>query len=670
MTQEDNLNFPPGLEGSPFCLYTHMKPILHFPTILFAFLLFFSKQSLAQADEQKSDWKGFEKVAFSFQHTNAWFVKPRQAIPGNPWVWRAHFPTWHTGMDSILLSRGFHIAYVNTNDLFAHPKAMQVWDAFYDYLVKEKQFAPKVALEGVSRGGLYVYGWAKRNPDKVSCIYAEAPVCNPESWPGGKGKGPGSPKDWASWLELNKLTEETAKYFDDIPLNDLAGLASFKVPVMHVIGLKDKLVPPEENSDLLIAAYTKLGGPASVYPMTRGEQVLDGHHFPIEQPELLADFIYNYSVPVKKTLTRSPYIELNRGLGNAYEKFKSTKKGTVAFLGGSITHNPGWRDKTAKYLQEHFPETEFTFIAAGIPSLGSTPHAFRFQRDVLEKGTPDLLFLEAAVNDQVNGFSEKAQVKGLEGIIRQLYYKNPKADVVLMAFADPAKNADYEAGKEPVEVAVHQRIAQHYGAAYINLAREVYDRIRAGEFSWEYDFKDLHPSPYGQEVYFQTIKELLKITPDRTAGNSKLPALMDKFSYEKAGYHPVSEAKKLNQFNIAPNWKPSDQIPARPGFVDVPMLVGENENASFEFEFKGRAVGIAIISGPDAGNITYSIDGKEQKTLDLFTSWSTQLHLPWYLMLADELSTGKHVLRVNIARQKNEKSIGKACRIVYFLVNN
>lgn len=659
------------LEIRHSCLCTIMKQIKYSSCAFFILILLsFSGNLLAQADEQTSVWKGFDKVEFSFQNTKAWYVKPKQALPGNPWVWRAHFPTWHTDMDSVLLTRGFHIAYVNTNDLFAHPKAMQVWDAFYDYLVKEKQFAPKVALEGVSRGGLYVYGWAKRNPDKVSCIYAEAPVCDPKSWPGGKGKGQGSPKDWASWLELNKQTEETAKTFDDIPLNDLAGLASFKVPILHVIGLNDKIVPPAENSDILIANYIKLGGPATVIPMTRGEQALEGHHFTIEHPEMLANFIFDNSVPVLKPLSHTPYIEVNRGLANAYEKFRTTKKGTVAFLGGSITHNPGWRNKTAKYLQEHFPETEFIFIAAGIPSLGSTPHAFRFQRDVLEKGTPDLLFLEAAVNDRGNGFSEKAQLKGLEGIIRQMYAKNPKANVVLMAFAEPAKNADYDAGKEPLEVSVHQRIAKYYGAAYINLAREVYDRIKAGEFSWKYDFKDLHPSPYGQEVYFQTIKELLKLNPDpTTAGIIKLLNPIDKYSYEKASYHPVAEAKKLNGFKIDPDWKATDKVSTRPGFVDVPMLVGETANASFEFDFKGRAVGIAIISGPDAGKISYSIDRKKAQTMDLFTQWSTQLHLPWYLMLADELSSGKHTLKVNIAQDKNEKSIGNACRVVYFLVN-
>ncbi|CAG5074343.1 hypothetical protein DYBT9623_05052 [Dyadobacter sp. CECT 9623] len=640
----------------------------HIQQLILLIICLSGRISYAQIVEKETSWKGFDKIEFTFENREAWYVKPAKAIPGNPWVWRAHFPTWHTEMDSILLSRGFHIAYVNTNDMFAHPEAMQVWDAFYDYLVKEKQFAPKVALEGVSRGGLYVYGWAKRNPDKVSCVYAEAPVCDPKSWPGGKGKGPGSEKDWDLWLKLFGKSEEEALKFNDIPLNDLAGLAAFKVPIVHVIGLQDKLVPPAENSDLLVKTYQQLGGPVSVYPMTRGEQKLDGHHFPIEHPEFFANFIEQNSVPVIKPLPHDPYIEVNAGLGNAFEKFKTTKKGTVAFLGGSITHNPGWRNKTSRYLQERFPDTEFTFIAAGIPSLGSTPHAFRFSRDVLAQGIPDLLFLESAVNDRGNGFSEKAQVRALEGIVRQMHAANPRANVVLMAFAEPLKNSDYEKGKEPTEVAVHQRIAQYYGAAYINLAKEVYDRIKAGEFSWEYDFKDLHPSPYGQEVYFQTIKELLKKASNSTKPAVQFPKAIDQFSYEKGSYHSIEEAKNVKGFTLDPSWKPAAKLSTREGFVNVPMLVGETANASFELPFKGRGVGIAIISGTDAGIITYSIDGKKPKSLDLFTKWSTQLHLPWYLMLDDELSPGKHTLKLTISSEKNKESTGTACRIVHFLV--
>ena len=144
--------------------------------------------AFAQQDRQ-SAWHGFVKHSFVFDGRQARIVTPQQALPGNPWVWRAYFPDWHTDMDSILLSRGFHIAYIDCGDMFGSTEAMQVWEQFYDYLIREKQFSEKPALEGVSRGGLYVYAWAKRNPGKVSCIYAEAPVLDIKSWPGGKGKG-------------------------------------------------------------------------------------------------------------------------------------------------------------------------------------------------------------------------------------------------------------------------------------------------------------------------------------------------------------------------------------------------------------------------------------------------------------------------------------------------
>ncbi len=643
------------------------RPLQFLPIVL----LLATSVALAQVpSETTSTWKGFEKIDFPFESTTAWYVKPAKALPGNPWVWRAHFPTWHTEMDSILLSRGFYVAYINTNDLFGHPKAMRLWDQFYDYLTTKKGFAPKVALEGVSRGGLYVYGWAKRNPSKVSCIYAEAPVCDPKSWPGGKGKSKGSLEDWQRWLNLYGLTEETAKDFKDIPLNDLAGMAAFKIPVLHVISLQDKLVPSDENTFPLIENYIKLGGPASVYSMSRGEQTLEGHHFPIEHPARWADFIQERSYPVQKVISRDTYLEPNRGVGTALSAFKNKKTGTVAFLGGSITHNPGWRNKTEQYLRERFPDTKFTFIAAGIPSLGSTPHAFRFGRDVLAQGTPDLLFVESAVNDRGNGFSREAQIRALDGIMRQAYAANPAMSVVLMAFAEPFKNDDYDQGKEPVEVAVHREVAEHYGAAFINLAQEIHDRIAAGELSWKYDFKDLHPSPYGQELYYQSIRELLEKTdltklPEPTA----LPAPMDAFSYSKAHYVALEEAVPTKGFKIDPVWEPDTPLATRAGFVKVPMLVGEDIGDSFELPFTGRGVGIVIISGPDAGTLSYRIDGKKAQTLDLFTRWSTQLHLPWYLMLADTLKPGKHTLKVTITDTKNPESTGSACRIVYFLVN-
>src|SRR5262245_12964903 len=91
------------------------------------------------------------------------------------------------------------------------------------------------------------------------------------------------------------------------------------------------------------------------------------------------------------------YLELREGLANCRIKFEREKTGRIAFLGGSITAMGGWRDHTIKYFQEKFPNTKFDFISAGIGSMGSVPHAFRLERDVLSHGPVDLLFVEAAV---------------------------------------------------------------------------------------------------------------------------------------------------------------------------------------------------------------------------------------------------------------------------------
>lgn len=640
------------------------------------FISFFSSlflQAQRTGEERITTWKGFKKIEFTIDSFPAFYIEPVNAIRGNPWVWRAHFPNWHTEMDSILLERGFHVAYINTNNLYGHPKAMIAWDNFYEYLVRGKGFAPRVALEGVSRGGLYVYGWAKRNPSKVSCIYTEAAVCDFTSWPGGKGKGKGSPKDWEKLLHLYGLTEQEALQFDDQPKDHLEALASFKVPVLHVIGLKDSIVPAEENSFVLVNNYLRYGGPAAIIPMTRGRQEPGGHHFPIEDPSALADFVYRHSVPVRQPLKAERFMHRYGHLNNALYRIQKEQKATVAFLGGSITHMKGWRDKVMQYLQEWYPQTKFTFINAGIPSLGSVPHAFRLQQDVLSKGRVDLMFVESAVNDHVNGTTETRQRKALEGIIRHALRSNPYMDMVLMAFADEDKMADYRLGKIPLEVRVHDDIARHYHLPFIDLAEEVNRRIAQKEFSWEDDFKNLHPSPFGMEIYFNTIKTLLRKEWIGAAVEkpvrAQLPAPLEKNNYAGEGYVTVNQAANKKGFVVDPSWKPSDSTGVRAGFVNLPVLEGNKPGNGFDFSFQGTSVGIAVLAGPDAGIINYRVDGGPPQKADLYTRWSKNLHLPWYVLLGDDLKKGKHTVHISISQERNRGTKGNAVRIVYFLVN-
>lgn len=372
-------------------------------------------------------------------------------------------------------------------------------------------------------------------------------------------------------------------------------------------------------------------------------------------------------------ISSSSYHLVRNDLQNSFAKFNKNKKGRVAFLGGSITYNPGWRDSISNYIQKRFPGTAFEFIAAGIPSMGSTPGAFRLERDILSRGKIDLLFVEAAVNDPTNGRSSTEQIRGMEGIIRHAKSTNPRIDIVTMYFVDPDKMKDYNNGSIPEVIENHEKVAKHYNITGINLAKEVTDRINAHEFSWEDDFINLHPSPFGQNIYFHSIKNLLLTVWDKNPKGKvqtyPKPNALDKSSYDKGKLIPITKAKIADGWHIDSFWRPKEKAGTRKGYVNVPMLISEKPSATITLKFKGKAIGIAVAAGPDAGMIEYSIDGGEFKQLDLFTEWSSGLHLPWYYLLEAELTPTKHTLSMRIIHDKNQDSKGNACRIKHFFIN-
>ncbi len=384
--------------------------------------------------------------------------------------------------------------------------------------------------------------------------------------------------------------------------------------------------------------------------------------------------VYFIGFSLAQKLDSGDYHKHRRSLKNSYLKFQNDKKGRVAFLGGSITYNHGWRDSVSNYLQQKFPETEFDFINAGISSMGSTPAAFRFNRDVLKNGPVDLLFEEAAVNDVVNKREPEEITRGLEGIVRHAFNANPEMDIIIMEFVDPDKMEDYRAGKIPEVVRLHEAVAEHYDIPSINLAREITERIDAGEFDWENDFKNLHPSPFGQQIYFHSIKSFLENEwSDDFRGkeitNVEIPQPLDPYSYSNGMLVEPNPPKPINGWEMVENWQPADNKGTRTNYVNVPMLVGSYPGEIIKFKFKGNAVGIAVAAGPDAGIIEYSIDNSPWKKQDLFTDWSQKLHLPWYYTLSSGLKNRKHMLQIRLTDEQNPQSTGKICRLRYFYFN-
>ncbi|MFM7604005.1 MAG: GDSL-type esterase/lipase family protein [Prosthecobacter sp.] len=377
------------------------------------------------------------------------------------------------------------------------------------------------------------------------------------------------------------------------------------------------------------------------------------------------------------------YFELRDGLANCQRKFTQEKTGRVIFLGGSITAGGAWRQHTCDYLTKKFLETKFEFINAGIGSMGSVPHAFRLERDVLSKGPVDLLFVEAAVNDASNiPQHPDLMLRGMEGVVRHMRMVSPLTDIVQLHFVMEPHMADYRAGRVPDAIAQHERVAVAYGNPSFNLAREVTDRIDAGEFTWADDFKNLHPSPFGHRLYANSVARMLDSAFAKpiavSAKEHPLPEPLDAQSYAKGRLGDIAQAKIIQGFTLVPSWKPADdddkqpngkRVGTREGFVNVPALVGTEPGAEFEFGFEGTGCGLFIASGPDAGQIEFSIDGSPPRTLDMMTRWSSGLHLPWALILDDQLKSGPHTARVLLLNAHAPQGTSSALRVFRLLLN-
>ncbi len=622
---------------------------------------------------RKDIWYGYVRYSFKRKGKQCYVVCPKKPagynanVNGNPWIWRARFFGHEPQTDLALLAKGYYVAYSDVANMFGSPQAVAQWNDFYNYLTRNYGFAKKVVLEGMSRGGLIIFNWASANPDKVVCMYADAPVCDFKSWPLGQGKFAGNKGVWQQCLKAYGFNQSQALAYKHNPIetSTLEPLAKAVIPIIAVCGSADKIVPIDENILVVEKRYNKLGGLIKVIIKPGC-----GHHpHSLKNPAPIVNFITKY-VSFKGV----PYYTLRNSLHNSKIIFSHKKTARVAFLGGSITEMNGWRNFTAREIARRFPETKFDFINAGIASTDSTLGSFRLTTDVFKHSKVDLLFVEFAVNDEHHSSNFTHYIRGMEGIIRQARLKNPDIDIVMMYFVEPSEMEMYNAGKTPAVITAHEKVAEYYNISSINLAKQVTDSIKAGLFTWK-KFGGVHPHSYGHRVYAKSIRSLLdaawgKISAhDNTVIAYPLPAKpLDDKSYYHGRYVGIRRAKLVKGWKYVPKWK-ARQGQNRPRFRGIAVLEAVKPDAELKFNFTGTAVGIYELAGPDVGYIEYSIDNNPFRQLDQYTRWSYYLNIPWPYILDDNLQQGRHSLILRTAEKKNPQSHGYASTIIQFLVN-
>ncbi len=235
-----------------------------------------------------SKWHGFDM----YTDGSSKIVVPKKIADGKPWVWRARFFGHEPQFDIAMLNNGYHVAYCSVTSLYGNKEAVEKWDKFYNYLKSEHLFSSKVVLEGFSRGGLIIYNWAIKNPDKVAAIYADAPVMNLNSWP--NNRYPSNKKEMMQAYGF-KNDKNIANYRLN-PIDTLEILAKYKVPIIHVVGDIDKVVPLKDNTAIAEQRYKKVGG---MFKVIHKAKV--GHHpHSLKDPQPIVDFIIKHTTqPIK-----------------------------------------------------------------------------------------------------------------------------------------------------------------------------------------------------------------------------------------------------------------------------------------------------------------------------------------------------------------------------------
>lgn len=246
----------------------------------------------AQESDRAPQYGGV-RIDFEVGSNQAFVILPPATSDDKPtpWVWYA--PTLagrlpdetHEWLFTRLLAAGFAIAGVDVGESYGNPEGRQQYDAFYKHVVAEHRLTPKACLVPQSRGGLMLYNWAAEHPHSVQCIGGIYTVCDVSSWPG---------LDKACAAYKMSPTELAKQLADHNPVDRLEPLVKAGVPILHVHGDSDTVVPIERNSGEVARRYRRMGGDARVVVIPgKGHEVCDEF---FKNQELL-DFLIRNGAP-------------------------------------------------------------------------------------------------------------------------------------------------------------------------------------------------------------------------------------------------------------------------------------------------------------------------------------------------------------------------------------
>jgi hypothetical protein len=357
------------------------------------------------------------------------------------------------------------------------------------------------------------------------------------------------------------------------------------------------------------------------------------------------------------------------GLPNFYNKLHQGGDVRIAYLGGSITAQDGWRPKSLAWFQGQFPKARITEINAAIGGTGSDLGVFRLRHDVLQHH-PDLLFVEFAVND--GGADPKDIYRQMEGIVRQTWKFDPAIDICFVYTLVKDYLKPLQEGHFPRAASAMEKVADHYAIPSIHMGVEVARLEKEGKlvFTGDKPKTDAEKASLEGKILFSPDS----VHPYTDTGHALyLQAIIRSMSsIEKIGKPAphVLDAPLVEDHLQAAQMLPLDQARLSAGWVKLdpatnrlahdfgqrlsPLWSAYKPGATITLKFRGTSLAFYDLVGPDCGQVSAQIDDQPAHIQPRFDAYCTYHRLAKWLV-ADRLPNTIHTVKLTIQSEQPDK---------------
>ncbi len=357
------------------------------------------------------------------------------------------------------------------------------------------------------------------------------------------------------------------------------------------------------------------------------------------------------------------------GLPNFFHKLKTkSEEVRIAYFGGSITAQEGYRVYSREYLQQQYPDTRFVEINAAIGGTATDLGVFRCFHDVIVH-KPDLVIIEFAVNDA--GLQPLEIRRNLEGIIRQIWSADATTDILLLYLVTSANQEELTKDQMARSASVMEDVASWYGIPSVHggyllsgllkqdrlvmkASQEGVRRVSGDELNIpgdEMSVDSLGRIPFapdgvhpfletGHRLYMRSIREALPGI--EAAGSTPVRHSLGEKMVSDARDEVATVPMRDPSIHLSGPWKVNGKDDAvSAGFLDrSDEFLTFEPGSAIRFRFKGSMAAIYDLIGPEGGSLDITVDGGEKRHVELIDKYCTYHRLA-LLTLSSDLDPSK-----------------------------